>query len=336
MNYLKSYENEAAYLADATEARMKSGAFPLPNVSFVQDTKAVHYNKYREFISVGDIYVSNGTDSWFMKLNKFLSLNDNSITPIGILVIPKEHMANNKHRVMSLVNMWSNTPEIGDVAEANKGLYSGTLNFSSSEMPILSTQVIESNGEYNINTESCIIKPDGTYTSDNHTPNVFLNDGTRNLVWNYNTIINGVDFSTNALADTNGIYNTNTIISHVTANWSGKTITDKSDYGYCTPACCCRRFHTIGTIAGDWYLPAFGELAYICENIEMINNVLNELHNANYIANRLYLYSTSGTIYYGSSTLSQYGWRVICFGYNTLTDIGITGRVRTRAFLQVD
>lgn len=336
MNYLKSYENEAAYLADATEARMKSGAFPLPNVSFIQDTKAVHYNRYREFISVGDIYVSDGTDSWFMKPNKFLSLNDDSITPIGILVIPKEHMTNNKYRIMSLVNMSKNTPEIGDVAEANYASYPGTLDISSSEMPKLNTQVIESNGEYNISNASCIIKSDGTYASNNHTPNVFLNDGTRNPVWDYNIIINGVDFSTNALADTNGTYNTNTIINYVTADWSGETITDKLNYGYCTPVCCCKRFHTVGTVAGDWYLPALGELAYICENIETINDVLSALHNANYTANQLLLYSRYGTVYYGSSTICQYGWKTICFNDNTLNSVGTTGSVRTRAFLQVD
>jgi hypothetical protein len=55
-----------------------------------------------------------------------------------------------------------------------------------------------------------------------------------------------------------------------TVDWSG-TITNDSNAGNYPAACCCRRFSTIGTNPGDWYLPAVGELAYLPVRLKEIN-----------------------------------------------------------------
>lgn len=48
-------------------------------------------------------------------------------------------------------------------------------------------------------------------------------------------------------------------------------VTNKSDPGYCAPACCCFAYSTPGTKSGDWYLPTPGELYQIIENKTVLN-----------------------------------------------------------------
>ena len=48
-------------------------------------------------------------------------------------------------------------------------------------------------------------------------------------------------------------------------------VTNKSDIGYCAPACCCVAYSTPGTKPGDWYLPMPGELNQIYKNKKIIN-----------------------------------------------------------------
>ena len=48
-------------------------------------------------------------------------------------------------------------------------------------------------------------------------------------------------------------------------------VENKSDAGYCAPACCCDRYSTPGTKPGDWYLPSIGELYQLYENKTAIN-----------------------------------------------------------------
>lgn len=82
-------------------------------------------------------------------------------------------------------------------------------------------------------------------------------------------------FSSQCLADFNGKTNTEAMLSHVTVeNWqTANTINNPTisnggaqsmPIGEFPAACCCWRYHTIGTNQGDWYLPAVGELAYMC------------------------------------------------------------------------
>jgi hypothetical protein len=50
-------------------------------------------------------------------------------------------------------------------------------------------------------------------------------------------------------------------------------------------ACCCWRYHTLGTEQGDWYLPAIGELGYAVNKINFVNSsieYINEKFGTNY------------------------------------------------------
>ena len=49
--------------------------------------------------------------------------------------------------------------------------------------------------------------------------------------------------------------------------------------GYYPAACCCWRYHTLGTNQGDWYLPALGELGYYFVTLKKIQNTIQYLQN---------------------------------------------------------
>lgn len=261
MNYLKSYENEAAYLADATEARMKSGDFLLPNVSFVKDTKVVHYNKYREFPppAMGDIYVTDGTNNWFVNKDTYIkTLADNStITPIGVVVIPASHTADNKTRVISC---WgATTYQYGEITSGRgDNVYWGSAATQSVPQSTLTNYVNRAGTGLISSTSQRII--------DTNVPHPLTSSYDKNIIYSYNTVIKGVDFSSNALSDLNGEENTNVITNRVTvSNWESltKTISNSTNTGNYPAVCIAKRYYTPGTNKGDWYLPSIGELGYL-------------------------------------------------------------------------
>ena len=47
--------------------------------------------------------------------------------------------------------------------------------------------------------------------------------------------------------------------------------------GYCAPACCAWRYHTIGTNQGDWYFPADGEISYLVARDLTIRNSIEKI-----------------------------------------------------------
>ena len=100
----------------------------------------------------------------------------------------------------------------------------------------------------------------------------------------------------NALSDFKGIINTKIITNLATSqsNWkTASTITDSYNTGYYPAACVCARFKTTGTKAfvdctttelrngtGFWYLPAAGELGYICPRFADINDTIEKIKTA--------------------------------------------------------
>ena len=65
------------------------------------------------------------------------------------------------------------------------------------------------------------------------------------------------------------------------SGWTtASAITNSYNSGYYPAACCCRRFHTTGTSAGDWYLPACGELGYIIPKLAVINRIVSAINTA--------------------------------------------------------
>lgn len=82
------------------------------------------------------------------------------------------------------------------------------------------------------------------------------------------------------VTDIDGKNKTEKILATVTAqsDWiTATTITNKSAKGYAPAACCCARYHTLGTQAGDWYLGAAGEMSMIVVQKTQINAKLAQI-----------------------------------------------------------
>ena len=88
---------------------------------------------------------------------------------------------------------------------------------------------------------------------------------------NYGTTIGNVKGGTDKTSYIGGKWNTKQCVFKATnQDKTSDKVENKSDAGYCAPACCCERYSTPGTKQGDWYLPSVGELYQIYANKTVI------------------------------------------------------------------
>jgi hypothetical protein len=83
-----------------------------------------------------------------------------------------------------------------------------------------------------------------------------------------------------AVTDIDGKDKTDKLLDNVSAqpNWLTDNTIKNSDQGCAPAACCCARYHTLGTQAGDWYLGASGEMSMIAAKISLINTKLASIN----------------------------------------------------------
>ena len=75
-----------------------------------------------------------------------------------------------------------------------------------------------------------------------------------------------------AITDMNGKANTEAVLNYATAQTDWRTasaITWDNAAGYYPIFECAWRYHTSGTVQGDWYIPAAGQLYYLCVNTDI-------------------------------------------------------------------
>lgn len=107
-----------------------------------------------------------------------------------------------------------------------------------------------------------------------------------------------------------GVENTTALINHCTGqpNWkTDPTIENKQDENYHPAACCCWRYHTVGTKQGDWYLPAYGEGAYIMAQFNSINQT-GSIINCEYGSGKFVALAGGGNHWLSSGYSSSYAW----------------------------
>ena len=218
-------------------------------------------------------------------------------TPIALCIAGEGFFGSNEPaRWMSLKYMNYTTPEVGStsVQDMYVGQYGTNLLLANKRRVSLSRDsecgyLASDNFTNNVGSDGR-----GYYTTSDTVPSFLNNDGT----WNTN------ETSGYVLGDIDGKSNTQVWLDAASAQsgWqTASTITNTSDPGYSPAACCCARYHTNGTNAGDWYLGAAGEMAMIITNLAAINAKLTQI-NAIYSS---YCISSLDAYCYWSSTESN-------------------------------
>ena len=296
---------------------------------------------------VGDICLANANGN--KKIIKIGDVIPDGYSVIGVVVIPSSHdvYGTGECAIMSVNLMNNSTPDIGGTAINNTycGGYStdisGLTNFSSvncvgsngsvSELVQVTTQWAYLPSD----TFSTVTGLDGIanyfYNDENkYCPSPYNSDGSRNEAYYTKSIV-----LNNALSDFDGVGNTKILTDLATkqSDWKTATnITNNSSSGYYPAACCCWRYHTVGTNQGDWYLPACGELGYVCVRQGVINTTLQYL-NDNQLVPICSLMSAFQTFWSSSEgSGGTFRYLSISNGYNRY---GNVARNSVRAFLRV-
>ena len=210
------------------------------------------------------------------------------VTPIGVVVIPSSHdvYGTGECAVMSLKYMNYTTPNEGSISYQGMcwGGYGNDIslyNYTSAATigsVTAQTETVSFTGYPYLPSDAftvttCTKDTNASYSSYGRTaaPSPYLTDGSRNSQYYTN--------GNNALSDFDGVGNTNILTGLATGeDWKTATsITNNSGSTYYPAACCCWRYSTVGTVQGNWYLPACGELGYLCARLKTINNAIQYL-----------------------------------------------------------
>ena len=271
-------------------------------------------------------------------------------TPIGVVVVPTSHnvYGDGSCGVMSLAPMNYNTPDIGGTTE--QMMYYGSVGAVTNLAKMNSLPIIAKDGVVanNIVSTSPIGKlptdyfttlqnpndPDTYYnrTDAFGTPSPYNADDSRNFQYSQTS---SPSTSANALSDFNGKGNTAILTNLVSAqpNWrtDATIVNEKGSDGKCTgyypAACCCWRFHTVGTKQGDWYLPACGEMGYVLPKFTTIQSGIVKGNGVALSQNYVYWTSTNYSDNSARVVYTTEGW--VAEG-EKINDINV------RAFMKVD
>lgn len=304
--YIKHFQNDAEY-----QQFLNSSDFIRPNVSSVRELKKAFYHSLNDKTSlsnakVGDIVLYDTKNNKKVAVSQdALNLNDypaSQFAPVGVVVIPASHDVYNTGEcaIISLDAMHYEHPDTGSDNEklswGGKGLdIDNLVNYIN--LPLIDTN-LQSNdivGEledaaYMPSSRFTDIKPvenngldtkagyfNGEYSVEFKTiPSPYVENEQKNASYSTQTV------EANALSDFNGKLNTEVILENATAqaDWkTAQTIENKTGAGFYPVACCCWRYNTPGTLQGDWYLPALGELGYLMARFDEVQEGLQAVKN---------------------------------------------------------
>lgn len=272
-----------------------SGNIPESGLVFIQDSKemSTHSSLYSmvswtviksSFIDsskavAGDILLYDSVKDATVICPKGIlqDVDTSRYEPIGIVVIPGSHdvYGDNRCGVMSVKAMDCSSPDTGSFVNqamcASKTVDVATGNYNQ--------VVVWENGAL-VGKGFGYLPKDGAYASTTYRiPNPYNPDGTRNP--DYYDL---KSVPRNGMADFSGKDNTAVNIStrgvkdYSTWKPSPKTAADFPAFS------CCDMFAAPGTVQGEWYLPAMGEIGYIMPKwseilgtISMINSMFGDV-----------------------------------------------------------
>ena len=264
MKYIKRFQEHSLY-----EAYIVGDVFPetegKPVVSYCKLQNEVHFNRYVPTYNLLDILYANAAGE--KKVDSNVLDPSLGYTPIGICVAKTGFFGENEPaRFMSLKYMNYTTPETGSLT--SQGMYWG--NYGTDLNMIPNIQVTHNGGA---NYGYFTVDYYDSLSQINKIPSVF----DTNNEWN--TSILG-EVNQYATTDIDGRNKTDLMLASATSQSTWKTdttITNESGAGYAPAACCCDRYHTVGTNAGDWYLGASGEMCMIIVQKTAINSKLAQI-----------------------------------------------------------
>ena len=269
--------------------------------------------------------------------------------PVGIVVVPASHnhYEDGKCAIMSLNHMNCSSPTTGG---ASQYMYWGVYGTDINTLPNLDeVPYVGSNGNVGdtiIGTSGYAYLPSDyseftavTNPYDNGTnyyyndyekyiPSPYMNDGT----FNPNYSLTASPSSTgNCLSDFDGYGNTKKILevrgNKDYSSWT-PTYTTSADY---PAASCCDMYSTVGIPQGSWYLPACGELGYVCVRKQALENSINKLID-NGVSSANVFASTS---YWSSSEYSSAYARYVYLLNGSVRYNGKDSGIYVRAFALV-
>lgn len=277
------------------------------------------------------------------KKNIFRGEVSSGYTPIGVVVIPPSHdvYGTGEGAVMSLKYMNYTTPNEGSINYQSIywGSYGGytpiydytsvaTIGYTTAQ-----TETVSFTGSAYLPSDAftaitCIKDTNASYSTSvkkSAAPSPYLTDGSRNSQYYTN--------GNNALSDFDGVGNTNVLTGLATGeDWKNTTsITNTSEKTYYPAACCCWRYSTVGTVQGNWYLPACGELGYLCARFKTINNAIQYLINSGF-SNSCSLVASHW--FWSSNDLDNYKARYVKMDNGTVAGANKKVDHYVRAFLR--
>lgn len=125
--------------------------------------------------------------------------------------------------------------------------------------------------------------------------------------WGYNNFdipeLTNYANSGTAITDMNGKANTEAVLKYATAQTDWRTasaITWANEEGYYPVFECAWRYHTSGTVQGDWYVPAAGQINYI-----LFNSIVFEKMKTSFKILDEYFYWGTNSSYASSTEVSN-------------------------------
>ena len=197
------------------------------------------------------------------------------------------------------------TPAVADVlystADGKLTLDAQTNNVDNTPIAICVIPEVTENFKNGDNSEGAV--KTARFVSLNYmnynTPTTGNKDAQYMYFGNYGVTIGNVKGGTDKTSYIGGKWNTQQCLSKATnQDKTGDKIENKSDAGYCAPACCCVAYSTPGTKSGDWYLPMPGELYQIYANKVAINEKRTALVGSGFSESRSYWSGRENSSYY--------------------------------------
>lgn len=359
MKYLKYFDNKQDYTSF-----FSSSDFIRPNVSFTEDSDITYFNPVLTPKDVAGSVVlwDNVNNKKVFVYQEKLTIEKYPIsryTPIGVVVIPRFHdvYGTGECGVMSLKLMSENSPDEGtntfnticfgyykyDIVElpslpmvpiiSNSLTSNDIISYSDTVNIYLATSWTQSNRpNAGIGLDTNAGYYGGSSSLDKLAPSPYLETGNCNMSYC------STDVETNCLSDFKGKENTSIILNYATGQSDWKTATviidDFVTEGYYPAACCCWRFHTVGTKQGDWYLPAMGELGYCFSRYSEIQSALKKIIEL-YGSEFAYDYSYTSNAYLSSTKYDSDSMNAFSDSKKMKTYVDLSTSCRIRAFIRL-